>query len=810
MCLVKEWRRGAITFALVALAALAAAQKRELTIWGITYGPDTKGQEAVNKEFERLHPDIRLKVLGMGAGSMSTQKLLTSIVGEVAPDVVLQDRFTVSDWASRDAFLPLDDFLRRDLGKDPLCPNPPDYYPAVWKEASFGGHVYGIPQEADNRALYWNKAIFRQNASKLTAAGLDPNRPPRTWSEALAYGRILTEFKADGTIKRAGFMPNYGNVWLYMYAFQNDAEFISPDGRTCTLDTPASEEALAFLVKGYDQLGGYDKARAFESSFLAHENSPFYVGQIAMYVNGDWVLNEISRYAPQLDFGVAPAPVPDDRYFHRGKFAGDPDTFVTWAGGFCLVIPRGARHPEDSWTYIKFASSLEAHLIDVKAQADWERSRGRAFIPKQYGNRKLNERIFHDFKPADAKFAAALKQHIDLMPAARVRPNTFVGQILWDEHVRAMDKACYHKLSPRQALAGGQALVQRDLDSYYNRGRYPPIETAYVVYGFAGFAVIGIVLVWALYLRLRLPRLARHEARWGYLFISPWVAGFVVLTLGPMLVSLFWSFTQYSALSPPRWVGFKNYRDMVTIDQTNIYRAFFNTTYVAAFGVPLAIVTGLAIALLLNSGVRGLRFYRTFFYMPSIVSGVASAVLWGWVLMPDPSKGLVNAFWASTLGSWMNLPPPGWMAAEPWAKHTLIIMGMWGAGSGMILWLAGLKGIPSTLYEASSLDGASPWQNFWKVTVPQLSPVIFFMTVMGFIGSLQEFDRIFILKGPDGPIGPGDSLLTPVYLIFDRAFGQFKMGSASAIAWVVFLLIVAITIVQFWIAPRWVHYEAEL
>jgi ABC-type sugar transport system permease subunit/ABC-type glycerol-3-phosphate transport system substrate-binding protein len=800
-----------VILALALLAALAPAQKpRELVIWGMAYGPDTKGQEALNKEFERRHPDIKLKVLGMGAGSMSAQKLLTSIVGDVAPDIVLQDRFTVSDWASKAAFLPLDDFIKRDLGKDPNCPNQADYYPAVWKEATFGGKVYGIPQEADNRALYWNKKIFREKASELKAAGLAPERPPRTWNEALAYSRVLTEFKPDGSLKRAGFMPNYGNVWLYMYAFQNDAEFISPDGKTCTFDTPASEEALAFLVKGYDQLGGYDKAKAFESSFLSNENSPFYVDQIAMYVNGDWNLNALSRYAPQLDFGVAPAPVPDDRYNHVGRFKNDKDTFVTWAGGFCLVIPKGCKHPEDAWTYIKFAASVEGHLIDCKAQSEWERQKGRSFIPKQYGNRKLNEIIFNQFKPADAKFAAALRQHIDLMPAARVRPNTFVGQLLWDEHVRAMDTACYHTLTPHQALAAGQAIVQKELDDYYGRDKYPVIEMAYVVYGFSGLGVIAIVLLWAGYRRLRLPPLARHEAKWGFAFVSPWVFGFVVLTLGPMLVSLFWSMTEYSALSPPRWVGFKNYASMATTDRTNIYKAFFNTTYVAAFGVPLAILTGLAIALLLNSAVRGMRFYRTFFYMPSIVSGVASAVLWGWVLMPDPSKGLLNSVWVNTITKWMGLAPPGWMAAEPWSKSTLIVMGMWGAGGGMILWLAGLKGISTTLYEASSIDGATPWQQFWKVTVPQLSPVIFFMTVMGFIGSLQEFDRIFILKGPDGPVGPADSLLTPVYHLFDVAFGQFKMGYASAIAWVVFVLIVGVTIIQFRLAPRWVHYEADL
>ena len=790
------------------LASSAIAQKRTLTVWGIAYGPDTKGQEALDREFQRRHPELRLRVLTMGAGNMSQQKLLTSIVAGDPPDVVFQDRFTIADWASRKAFRPLDDLIARDAA-DPLTPKQADFYPAVWNEASYEGKLYGVPKTADDRALYWNKEIFRENADKLRAAGLDPSRPPRTWSEALAYNKVLTTFAPDGTLKRAGFMPNYGNVWLYMYAFQNNAEFMSADGRTCTLDTPASEQALKFIVDGYDQLGGYANAKAFESGFLNRENSPFYVGSIAMMVDGDWSLNNLSQYAPHLDFGIAPAPVPDDRYYRRGRFKDETTTFTTWSGGHCLVIPKGAKHVDDAWEYIKFSTSLEGIQIELQAQAAWERQRGRAFIPKQYGNRRLNEIIFKRYKPADPKFAAGLKAFIDLMPAARVRPATSVGQLLWDEHVRALDTAAYHKKSVSQALRDGQKIVQRELDNTFSLSQYPIVPTSWVTYGFGVVALAAICLLWLWWRRLKLARLARFEARWGFLFVSPWVVGFILLTLGPMLVSLFWSFTSYSVLSPPHWVGARNYAEMVSIDSANIYKAFFNTAYIALFGVPLSIASGIAIALLLNSAVRGMRFYRTFFYMPSIVSGVASAILWGWVLMPDPSKGLLNNVWQSTISNWLQLPPPGWFAAEPWSKHTLIIMGVWGAGSGMILWLAGLKGVPSTLYEASALDGASQWQQFWKVTLPQLSPIIFFSMITGFIGSLQEFDRVFVLKGSDGPVGPADSLLTPVVHLFNNGFGQFRLGYASAIAWVVFVLILAISLVQFVFAPKWVHYEAD-
>ncbi|MBZ0214129.1 MAG: sugar ABC transporter permease, partial [Nitrospirae bacterium] len=289
----------------------------------------------------------------------------------------------------------------------------------------------------------------------------------------------------------------------------------------------------------------------------------------------------------------------------------------------------------------------------------------------------------------------------------------------------------------------------------------------------------------------------------------PWLIGFLVFTLGPMVASLFFSFTQYNVLSPARWVGVKNYTDLFAGDWVNMSKALYNTLYLAGIGVPLGVATGLAVALLLNSAVRGMRYYRTLFYMPAIVPTVASAVLWIWLLTSDPNKGLINAAWNATFSQWFGTPPPGWLNAEAWAKPSLILMGMWGAGSGMILWLAGLKGVPGQLYEAASIDGATPRQQFWAVTLPQLSPIVFFNLVMGFIGALQEFDRVYVMKPAEGSAGPADSLLVPVYHLFVNGFNYFKMGYASALAWVIFGVILLLTAFQFKLAPRWVHYEAE-
>lgn len=793
------------------LCASAAAQKKtEIVVWGVALGPDTKGTEALIREFERRNPTIDVKVLGMGAGEMNPQKLMTSIVGNVAPDVIHQDRFTVSDWASRGAFLSLDEWLKRDRDVDPLCPRPEQYYEAPWQEGSFDGKVYAIPTSADDRVLYYNKKIFREKAAELRAAGLDPDRAPRTWSELLAYSKVLTTRTKDGTLVRAGFMPNFGNSWLYMYAFMMNGDFMSPDGKKCTLYTPQTEEALKFMQQGYEIIGGYENAKKFESGFLGRENDAFFIGKVAMKIDGDWILTGISRFGPQTDFATAPAPVPDDRYHQRGAFANEKDKWVTWFGGFSYAIPKGARHPKEAWEFVKWATSTEGRIFDMKAQREWDRYRGRAFIPRLLGSREANDAAFVEFKPVEKKFADALAMHIEVAKYGKGRPPTVVAQTLWNEHVKAMESHLYGKATAKEALLAGQAAVQRDLDAYLTKDNHPEIDLGILVKIGLALLAVAITLAFVWFKRQNLATLERQEAKWAYLFISPWAVGFLVFILGPMVASLFFSFTQWDVLNEARWVGTGNYATLATTDQAKVLKVLGNAAYLAGVGVPLSLATGLAVALLLNGAARGMAAYRTFFYMPAIVPGIASAVLWTWVLTPDANKGLVNSFWQQTITAWMGIAPPGWIQSADWSKPALVVMGVWGAGSGMILWLAGLKGVPTSLYEASGIDGASAWQQFWKVTFPQLSSIVFFNMVMGFIGAMQEFDRMYVMKpSKDGPIGPDDSLLTPVYMLFNDAFAYFKMGSASAIAWVIFAIIVGLTWIQFKLAPKWVHYEAD-
>ncbi|HEX8235594.1 MAG TPA: extracellular solute-binding protein [Abditibacteriaceae bacterium] len=773
----------------------------KLNVWGLQSGPESAGLDAQVLEFERRNPDIDVSLLSMGAGTMNPQKLMTSIVGGAPPDLINQDRFTIGDWASRDAFQPLDRFLQADKG-----PSQPvrreDYYPAAWNEAMYKGRVYAIPTGIDDRLLFYSRKMFRE-------AGLDPNRPPRTWEELKEYSKKLTKLNPDGTFKQIGFIPNWGNSWLYLYSWQNGGEFMSPDGRTCTLDNPHTVGALKYMAEMYDMLGGYDKVNIYQSGFQGAEQDPFFTGKIGMVINGSWNVNTIARYAPDLDFAVAPPPVPAERLEGKGRFAGQ-SPYITWIGGFSLAIPVGARHPNEAWRFIKWMTSGEAAVIGASAQKKFNEEKGRPYVFDLSARRTTNDLLFKKFAPENPRLRTVQKAFIDLLPESKFRPVTFVGQSLWDAHVRAFERACQHAQTPQAALTEQRILVQKELDKAFARETLPIFSFARPIACIVLLSLCGLAFGAA---RIRQQvghsRAAQRETVAGYLMAAPWIIGFLLLTAGPIVASILLAFSDYDVLHAPRYAGLSNFHTLFTDDRELIGKAFYNAGYLAIIGIPLGMATGLAIAMLLNMKIKGMTWYRTAFYIPSIVPAIASAVLWAWILAGDPNKGLLNAVWRATLTEWFGLLPPGWFGVADWAKPGLIVQGLWGAGGGMILWLAGLQGVPASLYEAARIDGARGWAQFRHVTLPMLSPYIFFNMIMGTIGALQEFDRVYVLGGGSGSAGPLDSLLVPVLYLFNNAFRFFKMGYASAIAWVVFLVILMLALLQLWAQKYWVHYETD-
>jgi multiple sugar transport system permease protein len=287
-----------------------------------------------------------------------------------------------------------------------------------------------------------------------------------------------------------------------------------------------------------------------------------------------------------------------------------------------------------------------------------------------------------------------------------------------------------------------------------------------------------------------------REAVDGWLFILPWLLGFLIFTAGPMLASAVLSFMEWEILTPASWVGLANFSQMFR--DPLFYKSLYNTAYYSFLGVPLYLSASLMMALLLNMPVRGTSIYRTFFFIPSLTPAVANALLWTWIFSPD--FGLANYFLQSA-----GLPPQKWLFDVNLAKPSLILMGLWGIGSQMIIFLAGLQGIPQTLYEAASIDGANHWQRFWSITLPMLSPTIFFNLVIGIIGSFQVFTTAFIATQG----GPQNATLFYVLYLWRNGFDYFKMGYGSALAWVLFVIVLILTLIQFRVARYFVYYEVD-
>jgi multiple sugar transport system permease protein len=290
----------------------------------------------------------------------------------------------------------------------------------------------------------------------------------------------------------------------------------------------------------------------------------------------------------------------------------------------------------------------------------------------------------------------------------------------------------------------------------------------------------------------------RHRIRWrrhleGYLIISPWLIGFVLFTLGPMLASLGLTFTTYELLSPPRWIGIDNYRRL--LDDELFLATLYNTAYFTVLAVPAQLLLALGLALLLNLRLRGIGLFRTLYYLPTVMPAIAGVLLW--VMLLNPDLGLVN-----NLLRLVGVEGPRWLTGTGSAKPALVLISLWYVGGQMLVFLAALQGIPQELYEAASIDGANVFGRFLHVTLPMLSPAIFFNLVIGVIHASQTFTLAFIATGG----GPVNSTLFLALYVYEQAFQGLRMGYAATLAWVMLLVILVLTVVQFGFS-RWVYYE---
>lgn len=332
----------------------------------------------------------------------------------------------------------------------------------------------------------------------------------------------------------------------------------------------------------------------------------------------------------------------------------------------------------------------------------------------------------------------------------------------------------------------------------------------------------------------------------GYLFASPWIVGFLIFVIVPMGFSLYWSFTDYRVISnaPPNWVGLDNYAQLILKDD-GFRASIVNTLYLTAIGLPLQMAFALFLAVMLSQNMRGERVFRMAFYLP-VILGFNTAVLLAWRLMLNTGTGIINqliraasqafppfgylnralifaqeltaAFFLGLSNGKFNLLTKVWEAGFPaanrvplwvqsplWSKMSVVLLMIWGCGAMMLIFLAGLKNIPKELHEAAEVDGASSWKRFWKISFPLLTPYIFYNLVVGLINSLQIFEPIFVLYRDNQPLVP--SAISMVYYLWQASFRHFEIGYGSAISWLILLIILVVTVVQFKMQDRWVHYD---
>ncbi|AJY77501.1 spermidine/putrescine ABC transporter permease [Paenibacillus beijingensis] len=293
-------------------------------------------------------------------------------------------------------------------------------------------------------------------------------------------------------------------------------------------------------------------------------------------------------------------------------------------------------------------------------------------------------------------------------------------------------------------------------------------------------------------------RQALRKNRTGWLFVTPWLLGLLLFYVYPLVSSIILSFTSYSILKAGSFVGLQNYRNLM--GDGVFWASIYNTLYFALLYVPLSLICSLALALLLNTGRRGIGFYRTLFFLPTLVPLVAKAAIWIWLL--NPQFGLVNQALAA-----IGINGPPWLGSDSWSKPTLVLMSLWAIGQTVMIFVAGLQDISRDYYDAAAVDGARRHQTLWRITLPLLTPVLFYNLIMGIIGSFQVFALPYSLTGGSG--APAGSLMFYVMYVYQNAFLYLKMGYASAMAWILFALIALLTAVIFASSKKWVHYQGN-
>lgn len=753
----------------------------------------------VVKDFEKANPDITVRVENMDY-RVYFQKLLAQFAANTAPDVVLMDPQNFQKYAKRGAFLGLDKFTSApgfDLS---------GYYKPIVESMRYQGQLYVLPRDiAPIGLIYYNKRLFQEAGLGQPDGSWTWDFEPRPELGNACFTNCmekLTKRDAKGNATQWAFAPSWTGAFTDLVAFSLGARYVDdPEAfRRTNFDDPR-------IVKAFDWVSKIAKEKHWmpsqtELTSVAQTTAVqlFISQKVAMYQCGIWdVPNIRAALKPGskefFDWDIVVAPGYKDPV--SGKV-----TRAAPTGGSGYSIFSSTKHPEAAWKLVQWMAGEPGMVAMAKSGIAQPAIRSlalsEAWIPgpntpleQQYPrNRKATDEAVPDvvFPPT-----ADYWMEVSGLAFAKTEP-IYTGSKTAQEALAEGNRISNARLA--------DILMERRLERFNW-----PVGIGLGVVLFAG------LLAWIYWpeRRIRRTQSAKQENRVAYLFASPWIIGTLVFTVGPMILSLLMSFSEWDIIQPAKWRGVGNYSEAFTTDP-RFWNSLKVTGVFTLVSVPVGLVISLFLALLLNVKVRGMALYRSAFYLPALASAVASALIWRKIFQPEGGILNIVLFGGDGQSDYFGLKSalssngqlPNWLGDEKLALPALIIMSLWTIGGGMVILLAGLQGIPDFYYEAAKLDGANAWQRLRVVTLPLLSPALFFTLITGAIASFQAFTQAYVMTQG----GPNDSTRFYMLHLYDQAFGGLRMGYASALAWILFFIILAATVVQLQL-NKYVYYEGE-
>ena len=782
----------------MACAGFAEPVTLRFTVWD---GDESvKVIRRVVRQFENEHPNIKVRLEPIPDYSLYHQKMLTQYAADAAPDVAMMDPGHFQALAKRRALIPLNTFFDKTPGFDIKA-----YYKEIVAAHSIKDTVYVLPRDiAPEGLIYYNKKMFDE-------AGIP--YPDGTWTwdfkvrpelrekDFIWVMRELTKKAGEKTV-RYGYVPAWPGLLTDMFVYSRGLKYVDDQDnpRKVSTNTPELNQVFDFVVELMRKDKWVPDQNDLSSVLQSTSQQLFAKQKTAMFQSGIWEVPNMRRELKPgskefFDWDIALAPG-----YANGRKACP-------AGGSGYAIFSSTAHPNEAWELTRYM----AGPVGMKAMAEAgiaqpairELALSDCWLPGP--NTPLEQQWPKNRKATDEAVPFVVwSPSVDYWPEVQLAIDGRTGSV-YDGTRTVAD-----------ALSTAQNEGQARLDALVREENMPLFPwSAGLVFGLVVVAAIGFCLYWP-ERKIKYSNAQKRESRAAYGFISPWIIGLLVFSLGPMILSLIMAFLNWDMILPARWRGLGNFHEAF-VEDSRFWVSLKVTFLYTLISTPIGLVISLATALLLSQKVRGVPLFRALYYLPSLASGVAASLVWRRVLSPD--DGVLNQIlyspWlekfthlGSTLSQLAGKPNEhvNWLGNDKTALVALILMSLWGVGGTVIVLLAGLQGIPTFYGEAATVDGANAWQKFKVITLPLLTPALFFSLVTTLIGSFQVFTQVFVITNGSG--GPNDSTLVYMLVLYNAAFRSLRLGYASALAWVLFVIILIATLLQFRLS-KWVHYESE-